>query len=152
MIQDNKSIFVSFGKTCLSYNEAPDRLKELPAAGATIYAGWTNHYYTIKYVFNSEDESSPCATGYYYYGNGGGTDNMRRVTEYEVIIPKGVESIGTRAFAGCKQLRKVTLPTPVKIKQIGDEAFLNCEMLGSFMPALPDECEVGKNVFKGCKE
>lgn len=68
----------------------------------------------------------------------------------EVKLPKGLEKIGARAFALCKQLRKVELP--VKLKEVGEEAFRDCEMLPSFQIVLPDDCIVGKNAFKGCKE
>ena len=61
-----------------------------------------------------------------------------------------MEKIGARAFAQCKQLRKVELPA--KLQELGEEAFRDCEMLTSFELALPDDCIVGKNAFKCCKE
>ena len=67
----------------------------------------------------------------------------------EITLPKGLERIGARAFASCKQLRKVELPT--KLKEVGEEAFRDCEMLPSLQLALPDDCIVGKNAFKGCR-
>lgn len=67
----------------------------------------------------------------------------------EVSLPKAVERIGARAFALCKQLRRVELPT--QLTDVGEEAFRDCEMLTSLQDALPDDCNVGKNAFKGCK-
>ena len=68
----------------------------------------------------------------------------------EVKLPKRLVKIGARAFASCKQLREVTLPN--HLEQLGEEAFRDCEMLPSLLLALPDDCIVGKNAFKGCKE
>ena len=41
---------------------------------------------------------------------------------------------------------------PLQPKQIGDEAFANCEMLTPFPEALSEKTEVGKKIFNGCKQ
>lgn len=46
----------------------------------------------------------------------------------EVLIPEGVEYIGADAFAGCRELKKVTLPST--LRGIGDYAWRWAEKRG----------------------
>ena len=64
------------------------------------------------------NEESPESTKIWYIG-----DN----TIEEVIIPEGVESIGSYAFAGLTALKKVTLPSTLKMIDKG--AFYGCSSL-----------------------
>ena len=71
-----------------------------------------------------------------------------------IVIPEGVREIGTSAFAGCYQLREVTLPASLEI--VSDNAF-NVFVEGIDTPAKIDisVCEklsyIGNYAFFGCK-
>ncbi|MBR4976318.1 MAG: leucine-rich repeat domain-containing protein, partial [Thermoguttaceae bacterium] len=65
----------------------------------------------------------------------------------EYVVPAGVESIGARAFAGCRELRNVAFPT--ELRNIDDGAFADCFSLESV--ALPDGVEnIGALAFFRC--
>ncbi len=62
----------------------------------------------------------------------------------EVIIPEGVEKIGSRAFKGCTKLSGISIPESLQI--IGESAFSGCERMGNLK--LSDEVEtIGYNAF-----
>ena len=64
-----------------------------------------------------------------------------------VVIPGGVESIGTSAFAGCASLASVTLNEG--LDSIGEGAFGHCTSLKSV--AIPDSVtEIGQSAFEDC--
>lgn len=64
-----------------------------------------------------------------------------------IVIPEGVEQIGSRAFYGCENLKTVTLPSTISI--IYDEAFAYCTSLAQIN--LPDRLFfAGEDVFYGC--
>ena len=50
----------------------------------------------------------------------------------EVVLPEGLETIGTRAFEGSRELKKVNFPDSVK--SIGSRAFYDTKM-GDCIPA-----------------
>ena len=78
--------------------------------------------------------------------------------ENEEVLAKGLcERIGINdsvlnhtPIGRDKVVIKVDLPN--HLQELGEEAFRDCEMLTSLLIALPDDCIVGKNAFKGCKE
>ncbi len=72
-----------------------------------------------------------------YRGNGG-----------DVVIPKGVTSIGDYAFLGCKKLTSIYIPEGVT--SIGDSAFRGCEKLTSVN--IPEGVtSIGDYAFSWCK-
>lgn len=90
---------------------------------------------------------------------------------FSVEVPPTVQSIGRKAFAGCRNLTSVKLPygltsigagafkdchrlvkidLPASLKSIEAKAFQNCSMLQSVF--LSDRLlSVGDNVFRGCR-
>ena len=56
-----------------------------------------------------------------------GDDVFKDKAIASVTIPKGVKTIGSRAFRNCDQLKEVILPETVTA--IGNEAFYNCNSL-----------------------
>ena len=71
-----------------------------------------------------------------------GLDNLR-----EVILPASVTDLGTRAFASCHSLFKITMPG---VKFIGKEGFALCESLKEIV--LPETLgKIWEGAFSGCK-
>lgn len=65
----------------------------------------------------------------------------------DVVIPQGVEIIGTSAFQNCKTMTSVSIPDTVT--QIGAYAFRNCTGLTELN--LPDSIvSIGDNAFDNC--
>ena len=70
-------------------------------------------------------------------------DVLRRV-----VIPEGVEEIGTQAFRDSAALEEIVLPQ--SLKTIGESAFINCTHLRSV--TLPEGLtEIPHNLFYGCQ-
>lgn len=70
-----------------------------------------------------------------------------RLRMTEVLIPEGVEYIGAAAFAGCRELKKVTLPST--LREIGNDAFWGCTSLTGIR--IPDSVtSIGIGAFYGC--
>ena len=66
----------------------------------------------------------------------------------DVVIPDTVESIGSSAFLGCKELTSVIIPDSVT--SIGESAFSGCINLESIV--IPDTItSIGESAFKGCE-
>ena len=62
-------------------------------------------------------------------------------------VLEGVKNIGPYAFAGCKNLKELTLPNTVKV--IAESAFTDCEGLKEIV--LPEGItSISNNVFKNC--
>ena len=67
--------------------------------------------------------------------------------ESDVVIPKGVTSIGDSAFSSCDSLQSVTIPDSVT--SIGDSAFSSCYSLQSV--TIPDSVtSIGDYAFSYC--
>lgn len=65
-----------------------------------------------------------------------------------LVINEGVEAIGKEAFANCRQLATVTLPS--SLSTIDDAAFRDCSRLGSVV--IPSGVNtIGMSAFGGCK-
>lgn len=65
----------------------------------------------------------------------------------EVIVSKGVTSLGDGLFSGCTMLNSITIPESVTT--IGASAFYNCRGLTSV--TIPDSVvNIGDNAFSGC--
>ena len=65
----------------------------------------------------------------------------------EIVIPKGVTSIGNYAFSGCSSLTSITIPDSVT--SIGNSAFSGCSSLTSI--TIPDSVtSIGNSAFSGC--
>ena len=58
-----------------------------------------------------------------------------------------VTSIGAKAFANCKKLKKVTIGA--NVTTIGKQAFQGCKKLGSIKVSSKNIKSVGKNALKG---
>ncbi len=68
-------------------------------------------------------------------------------SDAEIIVPDGIVSISSYAFAHCKNLRKITIPDSVKRICIG--AFRHCRNLQSIV--IPEGVEhIGKQAFEEC--
>ncbi len=65
-----------------------------------------------------------------------------------LTIGKNVEAIGSSAFAGCTNLKKVTVSS-TRLKTIGAKAFSGCKNLTSIKIKSKVLKKVGKNAFKG---
>ena len=64
----------------------------------------------------------------------------------DLVIPEGVETIGSFAFSGCEDLSKVSLPDG--LKAIGMSAFENCSKLKRI--TIPESVtSIGNNAFGG---
>ena len=69
-------------------------------------------------------------------------------TDEVVVIPKGITSIGYRAFTGCKSLTSITIPESVT--SIGDRAFSGCKSLINI--TIPESVtSIGYEAFERCK-
>jgi hypothetical protein len=78
---------------------------------------------------------------------GGGAFTGSNLTE--VVIPDGSQKCDNSIFAGCDQLKKVTLSSTVKV--IGHSAFRGCKSLESV--EIPNGVEeVGENTFRDCSK
>lgn len=66
----------------------------------------------------------------------------------EIILPSGIEEIGSDAFSFNKTLRIVVIPEGVR--EIGNDAFWGCEALEQvFLPSTLEKIEY--NAFRGCE-
>lgn len=66
----------------------------------------------------------------------------------EIILPKGVVSIGHNAFSHCKRLSSIVIPDSVTI--VDSKAFYGCSSLGEIV--IPDSvATVGSFAFYKCK-
>ena len=71
-----------------------------------------------------------------------GLDNLQ-----DVVLPASVIDLGTRAFASCIKLFKITMPG---IQFIGTESFAHCENLKEI--SLPETLgKIGEGAFADCK-
>ena len=71
-----------------------------------------------------------------------GLDNL-----HDVVLPASVVDLGTRAFASCRKLFKVTMPG---VEFIGKECFALCESLKEII--LPETLgKIWEGAFAGCK-
>ncbi len=61
-------------------------VEKLPAPGTTIYAGWTDSFHTVTYVFDGVN--APFDTGY-YWPDGVDYGDKKRLKKLEVKIPSG---------------------------------------------------------------
>ena len=66
-----------------------------------------------------------------------------------ITLPNGLNEIGSYAFYGCKELKRVSFPEKSTLKAIGDSAFENCSALKSVLISKPVEV-IGKKAFKNC--
>ena len=71
-----------------------------------------------------------------------GLTNLRKVT-----LPDSVEIIGVRAFADCEHLQQVILTETTKLREIREQAFLNCRELD--ISFVPENVIVAENAFEG---
>lgn len=69
--------------------------------------------------------------------------------ETDVVIPKGIIAIESRAFAECRKIKSVVIPASVK--QIRTSAFENCKALSS-VKLHDDELTIADYAFKGCNK
>ena len=64
-----------------------------------------------------------------------------------IILPKGITSIGIRAFANCKGIKEIQIPN--NVTEIGNRAFVNCIGLKSItIPASVKK--IGARAFEEC--
>ena len=80
-----------------------------------------------------------------YYAKHIYSDENTEITD--LVIPNGVTSIGSSAFAYCSGLTSITIPNSVT--SIGDDAFAYCSGLASI--TIPNGVtSIGNNAFDGC--
>ncbi len=127
---------------------------------------------------NIDSVESWCAaaiSGHPFAKSKGGRLSVQGVETTSLVIPKGVESIGTfafsncigltsvtisedvtsigsSAFAGCIKLASVTIPS--RVTGIGNQTFSNCKELKTILvkAANPPSWGVGGQCFQGCSE
>lgn len=112
-----KDPYVTSGPTLTNYYGNGGRVS-IPATLAVTEIGqfaFTNYNYCPKTSMDLIDDENPETTKVWYLG-----DN----TIEEIVIPEGIEVIGSYAFAGLTNLKKVTLPSTIKKIEVG--AFYNC--------------------------
>ena len=71
-------------------------------------------------------------------------DNLK-----EIYLPKSVTKIGERAFAGCRNLKTVSIPDDSNLITICDDAFLECSSLEAFN-FTSKLTTIGDNAFSMC--
>ena len=65
-----------------------------------------------------------------------------------VVIPKGITSIGKKAFIGCQKLKSIVIPEGVLF--IEEKAFAGCQYMSSIV--IPEGViSIGENAFSGCR-
>lgn len=67
---------------------------------------------------------------------------------YEVVVPDGIQTISSRAFADCISIGEIKLPH--HIKQINEFTFNNCTNLKKISLSI-DLKRIGKHAFAGCE-
>ena len=73
---------------------------------------------------------------------------VRELDRKMYVVPKGVTAIGPEAFAGCTEMRKITLPDTLEV--IEEEAFKGC--IGLKNITIPKGVKkIGREAFQGCK-
>lgn len=72
--------------------------------------------------------------------------NKKKLTS--VSVGENVETLGSSAFAGCVNLKTVSINSP-KFTKIGAKAFYNCKKLKKMTFKTKQLKSVGKNAFKG---
>lgn len=65
----------------------------------------------------------------------------------KVVLPEGLEEIGKFAFAGCSQLKEISIPASVTA--IGDYAFRGTGIESIVLPQYASQ--LGKGLFRDCK-
>ncbi len=67
----------------------------------------------------------------------------------EVFIPFGVTTIGVEAFAGCREMELISLPS--SLASIGNSAFQSCDKLNNVI--IPNSViSLGANAFESCRD
>ncbi len=99
---------------------------------------FSNFDYVPKDEYDEISEESPESTKIWYIGDD---------TIEEVIIPEGVEKIGSYAFANLTKLRKIQLPSTLTTIDYG--AFYGCNMLTNVV-GLENVKFINQNAFAGC--
>ena len=115
-----KEPYVTSGPILTNYYGLGGKIS-IPASLAVTEIGqfaFSNFDYTPKTEFDVINDENPETTKMWYYGDD---------TITEIIVPEGIEVIGSYAFAGLKNLKKVTLPSTIKKIEVG--AFYNCTKL-----------------------
>ena len=139
--------------------------------GPYVYSGCTN----ISEITVTKDDGVMCGFG--TDSTVGATRTYYKYTPWyvlgcsKVVVEEGVEKIGEYAFAYCKTLKKITLPSTLKkiganafynniginkielpegMTGIGDYAFYGCTELQSFIIPLSIE-SIGKAAFRYCE-
>ena len=127
---------VTIGDSVTSIGEyAFERCASLTSVHITDIAAWCN----ISFYIASDYSSNPLYYANNLYING------ELVTE--LVIPKGITSIGDYAFTNCTSLTSVTIPDSVT--SIGREAFHCCDSLTSV--TIPDSVtSIGNFAFSYC--
>ena len=76
-----------------------------------------------------------------------GYRSLRKTNITSVVIPNGIETIGTEAFEQCSKLTSIDIPNG--IKTIGAEAFKTCSLLET--ARIPESVQtIYSEVFKNC--
>lgn len=89
----------------------------------------------------------PLARGVEIKEETNGNGEKTEVKSIEYSIPRGVETIRTKAFYKCQSLKAITIPETVKT--IEEKAFFRCSSLGNI--ELPQSLEIiGKDAFSYC--
>ncbi|MBD5226319.1 MAG: leucine-rich repeat protein [Bacteroidales bacterium] len=130
---------------------------------------WTYDGYTLK-VFNVNKKGLDVAIQNYNTSNQLAPWSKKKLDVRKVEIDRGINHIGSCAFANlpnlqevvfndpqlnsigwgaflnCKHLRTISLP--VDLKNIETIAFANCDALASIK--IPDQCRIGDQAFASC--
>ncbi len=138
-------------------------VKVRPKTGSTVRAG------TVKYQVKSSSAvtvkapsskslskvSIPAAVtinGYRYNVTAIGNKAFAGCTELKTVsIGKNVASIGTNAFYNCKAVTKVTI-TSTALTKIGNAAFSGCTAMTSFTAQSAKLTSIGSKAFAGDKK
>ena len=168
LLTENKTVDVSTGKVVYTINRtgeqyryiydfsvAADNIAALTTnADLVIIGEMTDDYYNAigtalrgktDELFKLDFSRSDYFTAIPNSGNGKGLSECGRF--FAVLLPEGLEEVGSYAFMGCTQLVNESLPSTVK--KIGMLAFAGCSAIRMF--SLPESVEeMGMNVFFEC--
>ncbi len=121
-------------------------LREIKIPSTVVKLG-TNPFIEIVDLKVESSSDYVVSDGKAVFADGGKTLVSYISSDQEYKIPKGVETIGEKAFSKNKYIKAVALPSSLKV--IDDEAFFDCDsLIGITLPSGIDQ--IGACAFADC--
>lgn len=142
-----------FGKVAYKWKESHDGVKAITIKEGTVSIsdGFGSSYYLQANLQSLTLPSTLKEIGGIQYEN----DILNKLGVFsgcmeleEVILPEGVEIIGSRAFSGCSKMKMSSLPS--SIKAIGSNAFSECSSINPVIIISEDFEYLGSGAFYNC--